>query len=140
MKLTPWRQIRTVRRLSLLVLLVPLLGACNGGTVDLHALSNDSDAIDSLACEGSLLANQVVQGASTSPFTRVHAGELSTRASNFADALSERPTSPGIERAVRREAATAGRIAGLLDDLSQNPTDSERAAVLKTQLEQAGCP
>jgi hypothetical protein len=134
------RQIPTMRRLAVLVLLVPLVAACNGGTVDLHALSNDSDAIDSLACEGSLLANQVVHGASTSPFTRVHAGELSTRASNFEDALSSRPTTPGIERAVRREADKAGRIAGLLDELAQNPTDTERAAGLKNQLEQAGCP
>jgi hypothetical protein len=134
------RQIPTVRRLPVLVLLVSLLAACNGGTVDLHALSNDSDAIDSLACEGSLLANQVVHGASTSPFTRVHAGELSTRASNFQDALSQRPTTPGIERATRREAKKAGKVARLLDELAQNPTDTERAARLKTQLEQAGCP
>jgi hypothetical protein len=129
-----------MRSLAVLVLLVPLLAACNGGTVDLHALSNDSDAIDSLACEGSLLANQVVHGASTSPFTRVHAGELSTRASNFHDALSQRPTTPGIERATRREAEKAGKVAGLLHELAQNPTDTERAARLETQLEQAGCP
>jgi hypothetical protein len=120
--------------LALLVVAI-LLSACNGGKVDRHALENDSDAIDSLACEGALLANQVVHGATTGPFTRVHAGELATRASNFADALSERPTTPGIERAVRREAARAGRIAALLHELeSAGPS----AAGLERELQQEG--
>src|SRR4051812_49527403 len=111
-RLESWRTGHTgrVRRTAPLLLVTMLLAACNGGTVDLHSLKNDSDAINSLACEGALLANQVVHGASTSPFTRVHAGELSTRASNFADALSQRPTTPGIEGAVRREARKAGKI------------------------------
>ena len=138
MKIGPVREIQPVRRFGLLLLLVPLLAACNGGTVDLHALTNDSAAIDSLACEGALLANQVAHDASTSAFTRVHAGELAQRASNFEDALSQRPTTPGIEKAVRDEAAKAGKIAGLLGELEADPTDSQRAAELKGRLEQAG--
>jgi hypothetical protein len=122
-------------RLALLVVAI-LLPACNGGTVDRHALGNDSEAIDSLACEGALLAKQVEHGATTAPFTRIHAGELATRASNFEDALSERPTSPGIERAVRREAARAGRIAGLLSDLED--ADSNRAARVEGRLHKEG--
>jgi hypothetical protein len=127
-------------RRHLAVLLVAiLLPACNGGTVDLHALQNDSDSIDSLACEGALLANEVVHGASTGSFTRVHAGELSTRASNFEDALSERPTTPGIERAVLREAAKAGRIAALLRQLEG--ASSQGATGLENRLKkEGGCP
>jgi hypothetical protein len=128
------------RAAGILLLLLTLLTGCNGGTVDPHALKNDSDAIDSLACEGSLLAHQVVHDASTSPFTRVHAGELAQRASNFADALSQRATTSGIEPAVRREAAKAGRIAGLLEELESNPTDSQAAAGLERRLEREGCP
>jgi hypothetical protein len=125
------------RHLALLLVAI-VLPACNGGTVDLHALQNDSDSIDSLACEGALLATEVVNGDSTGPFTRVHAGELSTRASNFEDALSERPTTPGIERAVRREAAKAGRIAALLHKLED--ASSESAAGLEDQLtHEGGC-
>jgi hypothetical protein len=120
----------------LVILLAVLLSACNGGTVDMHALTNDSEAIDSLACEGALLSNQVVRGASTGPFTRVHAGELAVRASNFEDALSHRPTSPGIERAVRARAAKAGRIAALLHELES--ADPVKAATLRSRLRQEG--
>jgi hypothetical protein len=119
-----------------LLFIAIVLPACNGGTVDLHALQNDSDSIDSLACEGALLADEVVHGASPGPFTRVHAGELSTRASNFEDALSERPTTTGIERAVRREAARAGRIATLLHALED--ADSQNAAGLEDRLTHEG--
>src|SRR4029079_14349774 len=124
-----------MRLAAYLLLATILLAGCNGGTVDLHALSNDSASIDSLDCEGALLANEVADGDSLGPFTRVHAGELGTRASNFEDALSERPTTPGIERATRREAEKAGRIAALLDQL---PTgDSEGPARTKRQLASA---
>jgi hypothetical protein len=129
-----------VRRPAIFALLLVVLSACNGGTVDLHALKQDSDAIDSLACEGALLANEIANTASTTPFSRVHAGELAVRASNFEDALSERPTTPGIEKAVREEARKAGAIADLLDQLESNPADVQLAARLKERLEkQGGC-
>jgi hypothetical protein len=125
-----------MRRRAMLLSIALLIPACNGGTVDQHALENDSDAIDSLACEGALLAHQIVDGATTGPFTRVHAGELATRASNFEDALSQRPTVPGIEGAVRKEAERAGRVASLLHQLEAN--DADNAADLKGRLEQEG--
>jgi hypothetical protein len=129
-----------VRRICVVSLLILVLSACNGGTVDLHALKQDSEAIDSLACEGALLANEIANAASTTAFSRVHAGELAVRASNFEDALSERPTTPGIERAVREEARKAGAIAELLEQLEGNPTDAELAGALKERLEkQGGC-
>ena len=113
--------------------------ACNGGTVDRHALKQDSEAIDSLACEGALLANDVRKGATTHNFVEVHAGELAQTASNFADALSERPTLPAIERDVRAEARKAGMIAGLLDQLKEDP-DRPVAESLRDRLEkQGGC-
>jgi hypothetical protein len=129
-----------MRRTTIVSLLILALVGCNGGTVDPHALKNDSDAIDSLACEGALLANEIANTASTTPFSRVHAGELAVRASNFEDALSERPTTPGIEKAVREEARKAGAIADLLEQLESNPTDAGLAARLKQRLEkQGGC-
>ena len=122
-----------------LLLAAGALAGCNGGTVDQHALDNDSASIDSLACEGALLANEVVHETSPGPFTRVHAGELSTAASNFEDALSERTTTPGIEQAVRKQAERAGRVADLLHRLEG--ADSESAAGLMGQLKQEGeCP
>ena len=129
-----------LRRAAPLAVLVASLVACNGGTVDRHALKQDSEAIDSLACEGALLANDVGKGATTHNFVEVHAGELAQRASNFADALSERPTLPAIERDVRAEARKAGVIAGLLDQLKEDP-DRPVAESLRDRLEkQGGCP
>jgi hypothetical protein len=119
--------------------LVVALAACNGGTVDRHALKQDSEAIDSLACEGALLANDVRKGATTHNFVEVHAGELAQTASNFADALSGRPTLPAIERDVRAEARKAGLISGLLDRLKDDP-DRTAAENLREQFErQGGC-
>jgi hypothetical protein len=128
-----------VRRAALLAVLVAALAACNGGTVDGHALKQDSDALDSLACEGALIANDVRKGQTTRNFVEVHAGELAQTASNFADALSERPTLPAIERDVRAEARKAGVIAGLLDQLKEDP-DRPVAGSLRDRLEkQGGC-
>jgi hypothetical protein len=69
----------------------------------------------------------------------VHAGELAQTASNFCDALSERPTLPAIERDVRAEATKAGVIAGLLEQLMEDP-DRPVAENLRDRLEkQGGC-
>jgi hypothetical protein len=128
-----------VRSAALLAVLVAALAACNGGTVDRHALKQDSDAIDSLACEGALLANDAGKGETTHNFVEVHAGELAQTASNFADALSERPTLPAIERDVRAAARKAGVIAGLLEQLKENGV-RPAAASLREELEkQGGC-
>jgi hypothetical protein len=126
-----------VRRATLLAVLVAALAACNGGTVDRHALKQDSEAIDSLACEGALLANDAGKGATTHNFVEVHARELAQRASNFADALAERPTLPAIERDVRTEARKAGVIAGLLYQLHEDP-DKPVAESLRDRLEKQG--
>lgn len=128
-----------MRRAALLAVLVASLAACNGGTVDRHALKQDSEAIDSLACEGALLADDAGKGATTHNFVEVHAGELAQSASNFADALSERPTLTAIERDVRAEARKAGVIAGLLDQLKEDQ-DRPVAESLRDRLEkQGGC-
>jgi hypothetical protein len=129
----------SVRHATLLfVLLACVAAGCNGGTVDQHALDNDSEAIDSLACEGALLAHEIANTASLTTFSRVHAGELYTRAANFQDALSRRPTTPGIEKAVREEAKKAGRIAALFDQLAADPSNPELAAKLEPQFTKEG--
>jgi hypothetical protein len=121
-----------------LVAMCLLLSGCNGGTVDRHALGNDRDSVDSLACEGRLLARDVARGDTLVPFTRVHAGILAQRASNLEDALSERPTLSTIERDVRRLSRKAGRIAQLLARLHRNPDDPAVARHLEQALGRAG--
>ena len=108
--------------------LVVVLAGCNGGTVDRHALEQDSSTIDSIACEGALLANDVSKGATTKFFARVHADNLRAQASHLEDALSERPASPGITARVRTASRDAGEVADLLSRLHHHPTDRALAA------------
>jgi hypothetical protein len=129
-----------MKRASLLVVCLALAG-CNGGTVDRHALSKDGEAVDSLACEGRLLARDVADGDSTKGFARVHSGELAERASHFEDALAERPTVTTIEPDVRALARKAGHVAQLLDRLHAAPADRNGAKQLEAALAKAGgCP
>jgi hypothetical protein len=115
-------------------LLVLALVGCNGGTVDHHALQRDAEKVGSLATEGQLLANDVSKGASTKYFARVHAKELSRAASNLADALAERPTSPGIEADVRKLSKLAAKVSGELERLHLHPTDRTTAEALEQPL------
>src|SRR4051794_22002118 len=104
-----------VRRSTALIALALALAGCNGGTVDKHALKRDAEKIASLATEGELLANDMSKGASPKYFARVHAKELSQAASDLADALADRPTSPGIESDVRKLSQLAAKVSRHLE-------------------------
>ena len=117
-----------------LAFLVFALAGCNGGTVDRHALKRDAENVVSLASEGGLLADDVSRGRSTKYFVRVHAKELSQRASNLEDALAERPTSPGITSDVRKLSKLAGKVSRELEVLHLHPSNRGVAASLKKPL------
>ena len=117
------------------------LAGCNGGTVDKHALTNDAATLDSIACEGALLAHDVARGRSTKFFARVHADELRVESSNFADALSRRQTLPQIKRPVREKAKEAAKLASVLQRLHDHPTDQAVGAAVQRELVRMGdCP
>jgi hypothetical protein len=117
-----------------LAFLVLALAGCNGGTVDKHALQRDAENVASLASEGGLLADDVSRGRSTKYFVRVHAKELSRKASNLEDALAERPTSTGITSDVRKLSKLAGKVSRELERLHLHPTDRGVAVSLKQPL------
>jgi hypothetical protein len=114
------------------------LAGCNGGTVDRHALKNDSDALDSIACEGALLAHDVARGRTTTFFAREQAEELWIQSSNFADALARRNTLPQIERQVRAKAQDAAQLASTLRRLHDHPADRPAGADIARTLESMG--
>jgi hypothetical protein len=122
------------RSLAALGLLVLVLSGCNGGTVDKHALKRDAENVASLASEGGLLADDVSRGRSTKYFVRVHAKELSVKASNLENALAKRPTSPGITSDVRKLSQLAGKVSRELERLHLHPTDRGVAVSLKKPL------
>ena len=117
------------------------LAGCNGGTVDRHALTKDASTLDSIACEGALLAHDVARGRTTTYFAREQAEELRIQSSNFADALSRRKTVPGIEQNVRKKAEEAARLAATLQRLHDHPADHAVGADVELELRKMGnCP
>jgi hypothetical protein len=129
-----------MKRLTLVAAALALAG-CNGGTVDRHALRNDASTLDSIACEGALLAHDVARGRTTTYFAREQAEELQLESSNFADALSRRETAPGIEQKVRKEARDAARLASTLQRLHDHPSDRTAGALVGRMLtKMGGCP
>ena len=123
-----------MKRAVVVALLVVALTGCNGGTVDSHALKRDAEKVASLATEGELLANDMAKGASTKYFARVHAKELSQAASDLADALAKRPTSPGITGDVRKLSRVAAKTARDLEQLHLHPTNRTVAKSLEQPL------
>ena len=131
---------RLLRVLAIAASAVLLVG-CNGGTVDRHALTNDAATLDSIACEGALLAHNTARGRTTANFTREQAEELAIQASNLADALAKRPALASIERRVRAKARQSARVAATLHRLQDNPSDRDVAATVERQLARlGGCP
>jgi len=117
-----------------------MVAGCNGGTVDRHALRNDAATLDSIACEGALLAGDVARGRTTSYFAREQAEELGIQSSNFADALSRRKTLPSIERRVREKAKHAALLAVTLRRLHDHPSDrAVGAAVARSLMKLGSC-
>ena len=118
-----------------------VLAGCNGGTVDRHALTNDSATLDSIACEGALLAHDVARGRSTVYFAREQAEELRIQSSNLADSLSKRKTTAGITNKVRQKAKDAAAIAATLQRLHDHPSDRSVGGAVERELKKMGnCP
>jgi hypothetical protein len=124
-----------------LVAVAVAVAGCNGGTVDRHALTNDASTLDSIACEGALLAHDVARGRTTVYYAREQAEELRIQSSNLADALSRRKTVAGIEEKVRRKARDAARLASTLQRLHDHPAGHTVGAAVERTLRQMGsCP
>jgi hypothetical protein len=115
-----------------------LLAGCNGGTVDRHALTNDSATIDSMACEGALLAHDVAGGKTTAVFAREQAAALRIQSSNLADALATRPALASVEQKVRAKSREAAKLSAALERLHDHPSDRDIAVAVERQLKQLG--
>ena len=112
--------------------------ACNGGTVDRHALTNDASTIDSINCEAWLLSDAVARDRVTTYYAREQAEELAVQASNFADALAHSPTGSGLEQRVRTKSKDASTLASRLWKLHDRPTGRGAARTLAALFKQAG--
>jgi hypothetical protein len=114
------------------------LTGCNGGTVDRHALTNDSASINSMACEGALLAHDISQGKTTAYFAREQANVLRVQSSNLANALAKRKTISSIEPRVRAKSREAAQLSAALERLHDHPSDRAVASSVERRLKKLG--
>src|SRR5215210_6721986 len=97
-----------VRRLAAVLGFAVFLGlaGCGGSsqTLDAKALQKQAEAIESLAAEAALLAGDVSEGDTASPFVRVHAEALGKNAQTVAAALAPGKANPvpGLSQKVER--------------------------------------
>jgi hypothetical protein len=115
-----------------------LLSGCNGGTVDRHALTNDAASINSMACEGALLARDIAEAKTTVYFAREQAEELEIQSSNLADALAKRKALASIVQKVRAKSKDATRLSATLQLLHDHPSDRRVAASVEQRLKKLG--
>jgi hypothetical protein len=105
-----------------------LLTACgSGGTLGPHSLAKQSDAVQSLAAEGALLAQDGVDGKTTGIFTREHGGFLAKAATTAASSLAKAKTTPALEPKLRRLRALSARVRDQLKRLGGASQTEERA-------------
>jgi hypothetical protein len=129
---------RLATRICALACAALVAAGCNGGTVDRHALTNDAATLDSIACEGALLAHDVSRGRSTAAFAGEQAEELRIQSSNLADALSKRKALASIRTRVRQKAKDAAALAATLQRLNDHPSDRSVAAAVESELTKMG--
>jgi len=111
-----------------------LLTGCNGGTVDRHDLTKDAGTLDSIACEGALVADGVARGRTWAFYAREQAEELRVQTSNLAHAPAVRKTVPGLDRRVREKSKEASDLVRVLQRLHDHATDRTVGAAVQRQL------
>jgi hypothetical protein len=121
----------------LLALSLLLVAACGGGEMSEGAFKKEAESIQSFAAEGALLARDVADGQSTSPFTRVHAGELADKAAKLEETLTSAQPALDVAEELARAIELTKRVAANLEDLEQAPGDAEAARRVQRELEAA---
>jgi hypothetical protein len=108
-----------LRALVALTLLACLVVGCGGSsTLSASSLARRSEAVQSVAAEGALLAEDAAAGRSTRIFVREHSSELAKAASTTRSSLAAARTAPALDPQLARLRRTATTVAALLDRLA----------------------
>jgi hypothetical protein len=110
-----------MKRICATILGVLLMAGC-GVPSDSKKQAED---VSSIAAEGAVLAHEVGEGDTTTPFTRIHSRALGKQLDPLRHAITE-----------PRLARVAGDVARLLDALESRPTDRGGAARVEQKLQQ----
>jgi hypothetical protein len=116
-------------RVLVLGVILALLGAgCgSGGKLGAKALSQRSKSLQSLAAEGSLLAQDAVSGKTTRIFMREHSSDLYKAASKAEASLKAAKTESALEPKLRELATLVAQVSAALKRLGGAAKDEERA-------------
>jgi hypothetical protein len=106
-----------------------LLAACggSGGTLNAASLAKQSEAVQSLAAEGALLAGDSAAGRSTATFRREHSSELAKVAASTASSLRAGTTTPALQPQLRALRVISGRVSVALGQLADASQRQQRA-------------
>jgi hypothetical protein len=107
-------------------MVLALVAACSGGTLDRDALSQEADTLRSTAAEGALLARDDLAGKITPTFLREHAADLSDAVSHAEATLTAATTEPALEALLHQLATLAGQVTAALEQLPTASPDEER--------------
>jgi len=124
-----------VRRLAAVLGFAVFLGlaGCGGSsqTLDAKALQKQAEAIESLAAEGALLAQDVSEGDTTSVFVRVHAEALGKNAETVVAALVPEKAKPGagLAEQIGFAHAHAEVVRAELGKLAKSPSTGKAASI-----------
>ncbi len=99
-----------------------------------YRFSKDSESLQSLATEGSLLADGVVDGRTTSAFVITHAQELASNTEKLASVVASTHPETGLAEKTMRLAALAREAASQLRTLAGHPSDAAAAARVRSAL------
>jgi hypothetical protein len=120
-----------------LAVLVPLLGACRGGDMTDFRFVKDAESLQSLATEGSMLADGVVDSRTTTAFVITHAQDLAAEADQLASVVASTDPEPGLGQKTDELTKLATLVASQLRELADHASDQEAAAVVRSSLANA---
>jgi hypothetical protein len=120
-----------------LLVIVPLLGACRGGDMTDFRFVKDAESLQSLATEGSMLADGVVDSRTTTAFVTTHAQDLAAEAEQLASVVASTDPEPGLDQKTEKLTRLANLVASQLQELADNASDEEAAADVRSSLANA---
>jgi molybdopterin biosynthesis enzyme len=124
-------------RIFLALLLAIAVSACaDGDQLTEKALEKQTEAVQSAAAEGALLARDASAGRSTAAFTRVHSDALAAQARSVAKKLASAEPSPALEDERLRSLRLAEAVLENLARLGDTTDDRREAGRIALRLEQ----
>jgi hypothetical protein len=97
----------------------------------------DAESLQSLATEGSMLADSVVDSRTTTAFVVTHGQDLAAEAEQLASVVASTHPEPGLGQKTEQLTQLANLVASQLRQLADHASDEEAAAAVRSSLANA---